>query len=124
MVFRINDDGDGYYLSLDFFKGIVQIRAWGHRSHGFVEEAFQYDQLQAAHYVPDKGLYKFSLIAYQQYIEFSINDRILLTLADDTYEQGRAGFYVENAEMRIHDLELKIITEPDTESYPMNIPNF
>ena len=62
-----------------------------------VEEAFKYEQLQSANYVPNKGPHTFTLVAYEQYIEFSLNGYVLLTLADDQYESGSAGFYVENA---------------------------
>ncbi len=124
LVFRINDEGDGYYLSLDFLKGLVQIRAWGRRPHGVVEEAFEYEQLQSAHYVPNKGTHTFSLIAYEQYIEFSLNGYVLLSLADDRYGSGRAGFYVENATMRISKMKLQKFNEIEMESYPLSIPNF
>ncbi len=92
MVFRINDEGDGYYLSLDFLKGLVQIRAWGRKPNGAVEEAFKYEQLQSANYVPNNGPHTFTLIAYEQYIEFSLNGYVLLTLADDQYESGERRF--------------------------------
>ena len=124
LVLRLNEEGDGYYLSLDLFKGIAQIRAWGHRPHGYVEEAFQYNQLQAAHYIPTAGPHDFRLLAYEQYLEFSLNGYVLLTLADDQFEQGQAGFYVENATMRVDDLTLKICDRPTTESYPTSMANY
>ncbi len=124
LVFRLDGEGDGYYLSLDFLKGLAQIRAWGRRPHGDVEEAFIYDQLQSAHYVPSKGPHSFSLIAYEQYIEFSLNGYILLSLADDRYQAGSAGFYVENAKMRIDKLIMTEFIETETDSYPVSIPNF
>lgn len=124
LVLRLNDQGDGYYLSLDLFKGIAQIRAWGHKSNGSIEEAFHYEQLQAAHYVPGDDPHPFRLIAYEQYLEFSLNGYVLLTLADDQFERGKVGFYIESAKMRIDNLKLKIYDRPETESYPSSIPNF
>ena len=124
LVFRLDDEGDGYYLSLDFLKGLVQVRAWGRRPHGMVEEAFKYDQLQSAHYVPDKGPHSFSLIAYEQYIEFSLNGYVLLSLADDQYDSGSVGFYVENAKIRLEKLVMQEFKELETENYPVSIPNF
>jgi beta-fructofuranosidase len=80
MVLHLDEDGDGYYISLDLLKGIVQIRAWGHKrgqeAEKVSEEAFYYEQLQAAHYTPADGVYPFQLLAYEQYVEFSFHGRI------------------------------------------------
>jgi beta-fructofuranosidase len=124
LVFRLNDEGDGYYLSLELFKGIAQIRAWGHKPHGTIEEAFHYDQLQAAYYEATSDPHPFCLVAYEQYLEFSLNNHILLTLADDQFQQGKVGFYVESARIRLDHLQLKVCTQPSTESYPGNIANY
>jgi beta-fructofuranosidase len=124
LVLRLNDEGDGYYLSLDLFKGIVQIRAWGHNSDGGIEEAFRYEQLQAAHYVAVAPPLPFRLVAYQQYLEFSLNGYVLLTLADDHFEQGRVGFYIESAKMRVDNLKLEVCERPASESYPTSMPNY
>ena len=124
LVFRTNKEGDGYYLSIDFFKGIVQLRAWGKKPNGKIEEAFEYRQLQAANYIPNNGPHSFSLIAYDQYLEFSLNGYVLLTLADDQYQKGSVGFYVENARLRINSLELKVCGKQKSENYPKHIPGF
>jgi beta-fructofuranosidase len=109
LVLRLNEKGDGYYLSLDPFKGIVQLRAWRHRQHGELEHAFEYEQLQAAHYVPTGPTLPFRLIAYEQYLEFSLNGYVLLTLADDHFRGGRLGFYVESARARVENLQLSTL---------------
>jgi beta-fructofuranosidase len=123
-LFRLNEQGDGYYLSLDLFKGIAQIRAWGHRPDGEVEAAYFYDQLQAAHYVPVQGPYSFRIVVHQQYLEFSLNGYVLLTLADNEFERGRVGFYAENAELRFEDLTLTVCDRPGAESYPRSMANY
>lgn len=126
LVLRLDENGDGYYLSLDLFKGIAQIRAWGRNPDGGIEESFYYNQLQAAHYVPASDPHPFRLVAYEQYLEFSLNGYVLLTLADDHYERGRLGFYVESGRMRVDDLRLHVCAHADTdlESYPADIPNY
>lgn len=124
LVLRLNENGDGYYLSLDLDKGIAQIRAWGHNVDGGFEESFHYEQLQAAHYVPTPDPHPFRLIAYEQYLEFSLHGHVLLTLADDQFRQGKVGFYVESAKMRVENLTLHECTQPETESYPEDVPNF
>jgi beta-fructofuranosidase len=128
MVLHLDEDGDGYYISLDLLKGIVQIRAWGHKrgqeAEKVSEEAFYYEQLQAAHYTPADGVYPFQLLAYEQYVEFSFHGRILLTLADDTFRSGRVGFYVEGGRMQVGNLELHLCQPPQTKSYPEDMPNY
>jgi beta-fructofuranosidase len=124
MVLRVDEKGDGYYLSLDVFKGLAQIRAWGHRDGGDIESAYFYEQLQAAHYVPHDGPLPFRLLAYQQYLEFSLDGFVLLTLADDRFEQGRVGFYVESARGRVDNLQLKICRPSAKASYPEGVANF
>lgn len=118
LVFRIDDEGDGYYLSLDLFKGIVQLRAWKHKPEGFLEEAFYYEQLQAAHYVPVADPHPFCLVVHEQYIEFSLHGHVLLTLADNHFENGRVGFYVESARIRIDNLTLETLQSTHPSSYP------
>jgi beta-fructofuranosidase len=124
LVLRLSEEGDGYYLSLDLFKGIAQIRAWGHKPDGGIEESFYYNQLQAAHYIPSGDPHPFCLIAYEQYLEFSLHGHVLLTLADDHFQQGRVGFYVESARLRIDELQLKVCGRPSTESYPGSMANY
>lgn len=121
LVLRLDDQGDGYYLSLDLLKGIAQIRAWRHNAPGDFEAAFHYEQLQAAHYIPQDGEHAFRLLAYEQYLEFSLDGYILLTLADDQCKRGRVGFYVESAGMEVTRLQLDVCDKPDEDSYPPNI---
>lgn len=123
-VLRLNDEGDGYYLSLDLFKGLAQLRAWRHKPDGRIEEAFHYEQLQAVHHGVCAAPYRFCLLAYEQYLEFSLNGYVLLTLADDQFEQGKVGFYVESATIRVDHLQLTICERPSTESYPTDLPNY
>jgi len=124
LVFRIDDQGDGYYLSLDIFKGIAQIRAWSHNPEGGIEGAFSYDQLQAGYYLATADPMPFCLLVYEQYIEFSLNGYVLLTLADDRFKKGRLGFYVESARIRIDALQLKVLRPPGSESYPTCMANY
>lgn len=117
LVFRLNEQGDGYYLSLDLFKGIAQLRAWFHKPDGGIEESFHYEQLQAAHYLAAKDPHTFCLIAYEQYIEFSLNGTVLLTLADNQFSEGRVGFYVESARIRVDHLCLKVCEGTGSDNY-------
>lgn len=124
LVLRLDEQGDGYYISLELDKGIVQIRAWGHNADGGFEESFHYEQLQAVHYVPVEGPHPFRLVAYEQYLEFSLHGVVLLTLADAQFAEGRTGFYVESAYVRVKDLTLHLCAASQGESYPEDVPNF
>jgi pimeloyl-ACP methyl ester carboxylesterase len=125
LVLHLDEAGDGYYLSLDLYKGVAQLRAWGHRGGEITEEAFDYEQLQAAHYIPSEHkVHSFQLIAYEQYLEFSFNGVVLLTLSDETFRKGHLGFYVESGKMRVENLSLQLCQPPETRSYPEEIPNY
>ena len=124
LVFRANDVGDGYYLSLDFFKGVAQIRAWKHKPDGAIEEAFYYKQLQQAFFVPEEEPHPFSLIAYEQYIELSLHGYVLLTLADPEFREGRVGFYVESGHMMLTNLKIRVCKSPTSEHYPDSVANY
>ena len=121
LVFRINEDGDGYYLAVDPSKGTVQLRAWGQRPRGNPEEEFAYEEVQSADYVPTTGPLSFRLIAYEQYLEFSLNGYVLLTAADDHYARGRAGFYVGDARVRVDRPVVKRLSASEDENFPVHI---
>lgn len=124
LALRLNEAGDGYYISLDLFKGIVQMRAWGHNETGGIEESFFYDQLQAVHYVPSGNRHDFSLLAYKQYLEFSLDGYVMLTLADDTFTEGQVGFYVESTQVSVDKLEMSVCGGEEKISYPEDLPNY
>ena len=109
LVLRVDEEGDGYYLSLELYKGIAQIRAWGKKPGGTMDNDFRYRQLQAGHYEAESGPAAFRLVAYEQYLEFSLNGYVLLSLADDEYQKGGLGFYVESAVMHVTDLAMGLL---------------
>jgi beta-fructofuranosidase len=124
LVFRLNEVGDGYYLSLDFFKGVAQIRAWKHKPDGAIEEAFYYKQLQQSFFAPKEEPHSFSLIAYEQYIELSLHGYVLLTLADKEFDTGRVGFYVESGHIMVVNLQLRTCISPASENYPESVASY
>ena len=117
LVMHLAGNGDGYYLSLDPFKGVVQIRYWAHKPEGGIEEAFDYRQLQASFHVPQPGPIPFSMISYGTYIELSLYGYVVLTLSDNRRRQGRAGFYAESSRLRVTGLMLETLTCPQADPY-------
>lgn len=109
MALRLDTRGDGYYLSLDLYKGIAQLRAWSAHPGGDVEEAFDYVPLQSNYYVAHGDPHPFTLLAYGAYLEFSLDGAVLLTLSDERFSEGRVGFYTESARLRVHGLTLDLL---------------
>jgi beta-fructofuranosidase len=122
LVMHLWGEGDGYYLSLDLAKGIAQIRYWATNTQGGIEEAFHYQQLQTANFVPRPGPVDFTLISYGSYIELSLYGHVILTLADDRHTSGRAGFYVESTRLRITGLTLETLESPPDRAYAAQTP--
>ena len=112
LVLRVNEQGDGYFLSLDLYKGMAQLRAWGHNPEGGHEGAFHYQQLQGSNFLPTPEPHRFSLLAYGQYLELCLNDYVILSLADDQFTRGRIGFYAEGAKLRVENLTLSAYGTP------------
>jgi beta-fructofuranosidase len=116
LVMHLQEGGDGYYISIDPLKGVTQIRYWAVNGAGALDVAFQYDQIQASHQIPQAGPIPFSLISFGNYIELSLYGQISLTLADDRLDEGRIGFYVESSTLRVSDLTLETLASPTTDS--------
>lgn len=116
MVLRVNDQGDGYYLSLDLLKGVAQLRAWGVNGPAESEHAFTYQQLQAGYFVSrDDGPWELEVLAHGMYLEVSINGYVTLSLVDDAYGEGRLGFYTESAKIELRDVNIERLHPPEQE---------
>jgi beta-fructofuranosidase len=116
MVLRVNDQGDGYYLSLDLIKGIAQLRAWGANQRAELEHAFHYNQLQAGHFVSrHEGPWELEVVAHGMYLEISVGGYIVLSLVDDTFCTGRFGFYTESVTLKVRDLQWSRLAPPTQE---------
>ncbi len=114
LVFRIDAESrDGYYLSLDLLKGVAQLRAWGTGADRIGEHMMQYRPLQSGYwYAEDRSNVAIELIAFGSYIELSINGRVVLSLADRSYETGLLGIYLETAEVRVSALKVERLAPP------------
>ncbi|MEM6459321.1 MAG: glycosyl hydrolase [Planctomycetota bacterium] len=116
MVLRVDDQGDGYYLSLDLFKGVAQLRAWGVNDGAELDHAFRYRQLQAGYFVSrDDGPWDLEVVAHGMYLEVSINGYVILSLVDETFGQGRIGFYTESAKVVVRGVTLQRLDPPRQE---------
>jgi len=114
LIFRLDrQTRDGYYLSLDLFKGVAQLRDWGTDHHATGERMMSFESLQSGYwYSETAGVAELQLIAWGSYIELSIDQRVVLSLASHAYREGAVGFYVESAEIELRDLKLCRLEAP------------
>ncbi|WP_168565602.1 glycoside hydrolase family protein [Crateriforma spongiae] len=114
ILFRIDrDTRDGYYLSLDLFKGVAQFRSWGSNGEGSGEEMMRFDSLQSGYWQNETpGKAKVRLLAFGSYLEFSIGDKVILSLADKAFSKGAAGFYIESGQLLVDHLHVDKLTPP------------
>lgn len=115
IVFRLDRQShDGYYLSLDLLKGVAQLRDWGTDSSATGEQMMRFATLQAGYWYTDPpGQVEVQLIAFGSYMELSLDGRVVLCLANSTYQQGAVGFYVESAELELRNVTLERLRPPD-----------
>lgn len=114
IAFRLDlETHDGYYLSLDLFKGIAQLRAWGSGPDGSGEEMMQFETLQANDWeMENRGQTELQRLAFGSYSELSIGGNVMLSLADQTFTDGCLGFCVESASVKLEQLTIDHFIRP------------
>jgi beta-fructofuranosidase len=114
LVFRIDAPSrDGYYLSLDLHKGVAQLRAWGTGEEGSGEHMMQFQSLQSGFwYSQIRTEANVQLIVFGSYIELSINGRVVLSLANKSFDSGQLGIYLETAEVSVSNIQLDRLASP------------
>lgn len=128
LVCDADEEGNGYYISLDVANGVVQIRAWGYNP-GNDKSNFVFNNIQT-HLFPSKvaKVYHFRLIRYGHYIEFAIDDIVKLTLIDYTYHGDYMGIYSASSvislrESVIHELPDQLNEYASQENALLSIDN-
>lgn len=114
LVFRVDRESrDGYYLSLDLLKGIAQLRAWGTNSAVSGDQMMQFRSSQTGFWYSEMRTgVNVQLIAFGSYIELSINGRVVLSLADQHFESGHIGIYLESATVEVSRIRLNRLDSP------------
>lgn len=114
LVFRVDPEThDGYYLSLDMHKGVAQLRSWKTGPPGSGERMMQFEGLQSGFWFSGGKLRAdVQLMAFGSYIELSINGDVLLSLADQSFDCGLAGFYLETAHLEMSGLRVERMKSP------------
>jgi beta-fructofuranosidase len=114
IVFRIDPTShDGYYLSLDLWKGLAQLRSWQTGPLGSGEETMQFRTLQSGNwYSRTPGEARVQMLAFGSYLELSVDGRVVLSLADQTFDAGLMGLYLETAHMQLSNVKLQRMRSP------------
>ncbi|MEZ6087855.1 MAG: glycosyl hydrolase [Pirellulaceae bacterium] len=114
LVFRIDPDSrDGYYLSLDVLKGVAQLRAWGTRRDVDGEQMMDFRSLQSAYWFSEsRTAVSVQLIAFGSYLELAVDGCVILSLADQTFDKGMLGIYLESACVRVNNIKLNRYSAP------------
>ena len=111
LVLNTNEDGDGYYISLDTVQGFAQIRAWAKLPENIYKD-YIFDNIQTNSFAPNEQLeYRFQLIRYGHYIEFSIDGVVTLSLVDGRFNNNMLGVYCESARVLLTDSSLHLLSE-------------
>jgi beta-fructofuranosidase len=109
-VFGLDEQLNGYFISIDGSHGLASIKAWGSRPERIFQN-YIYEDLQFAAFPPNpEGRYAFRLIRWGSYIELSLDGVVRLTLVDARFKGRTLGIYVESAEVALsapilHSLE-------------------
>lgn len=111
-VFGLDDQLNGYFISIDAVRGHTHVRAWGTRPERIFEN-YIYEDLQMATFPPNPdGRYAFRLIRWGSYIELSIDGIVRLTLVDARFKGRNLGAYVESAELTLTNTVLHALEPP------------
>ncbi|MGL1933446.1 MAG: hypothetical protein OCD01_00425 [Fibrobacterales bacterium] len=115
LVFDMDTQGNGYFLSLDCVNGLVQIRAWGfdesNPKSNFIFKNLQSNVFKVNH----NNTYEFKLVNYGNYIEVSIDGIVKISLVDYIYENDYIGLYCASSKVSLHDSHMYKINEPQEE---------
>ena len=123
LVYRADANShDGYYVSLDLMKGVAQWRAWGTGPLNSGEQMMRFHSLQSGYWHdPTPQEVRVRLLSFGSYHELCINENVILSLADTTFQEGMLGFYVETAKLRVDDLLVHRLSPPtQTEGHLAN----
>jgi len=73
----------------------------------------QFKSLQSGYWFSEnRGHAEVQLIVFGSYIEFSIDGRVILTLADQSFKTGLVGVYLETAQVRLSNVHLQRLASP------------
>ena len=115
LVLEADEDGNGYFISIDYVYGLLQIRSWGFNEtdthHNFIFDTLQTNSIKP----PKDHIVRFKLIRYGHYIELSIDEVVKLTLIDYRYNGPLIGLYSSSSVISLAESKLYAMSEPESE---------
>jgi len=115
LVVDADEEGNGYFISVDYVYGLLQIRSWGF-NEADTHHNFIFENLQTSNFKPPRDrTVKFKLIRYGHYIELSIDDVVKLTLIDYRYSGPLIGLYSSSSVISLEDSKLYLLSDPESE---------
>lgn len=115
LVFDMDDEGNGYFVSFNRINGEVKMRTWGFNPINH-RENFIFKDLQNSFYnAGNRNSFRFRLIRYGHYIELSVDEEVKLTLIDYAYSNKNIGLYAASSVIYLSNSGLKMLAEPEEE---------
>lgn len=122
LVCDMDDEGNGYFISLDITHGLTKIRSWGFNPRDN-KQNFIFNDIQSAVFqMTSESSLHFRLIRYGNYIELSINGIVKLTLMDYTFSGKYIGVYTASSVISVENSLLHFLPEL-REEYVQPEPN-
>lgn len=116
LVTDIDQNGNGYFISLDVSNGHTEITAWGFNPLDN-RQNFIFNNLQAGNFTTNEAkTYRFRLIRYGSYIELSIDGVVKLALVDYTYTGDGVGLFSASSVLSLQEITFSVLPDP-TEEY-------
>jgi beta-fructofuranosidase len=115
LVTDIDEDGNGYFISLDPLNGLVNIRTWGFNPLNTRQNFIFHDIQSGLFAITEKKSFQFKLVRYGNYIELSIDGFVRLTLMDYTFSGNNIGLYTCSSVITLQQSVLKSLPNPPGE---------
>ncbi|MFN4315625.1 MAG: glycosyl hydrolase family 32 [Chitinophagaceae bacterium] len=115
LVTDMDAEGSGYFISLNFLRGLVGIRAWGFNPVN-TKQNFIFNEIQTNVFTPRKtSTVHFRLIRYGNYLELALDGVVKLTLIDYTYSGSGIGLYSASSIVSLSESKLLMLPDPANE---------
>ena len=109
LVAHVDQEANGYFISIDLIEGFIQLRSWGYNPDNN-RQNFIFSNLQTnVCVVPPSGIIHFKLICYGNYIELSVDGEVKLTLMDYIWNGPGVGLYTTASSIVLEESVIKTL---------------
>lgn len=118
IAFRLDDQGGGYFINLAPDRTTVSLEKWLPTTDPFDGRPwFSVVRLQDATLrrpLEPRASHRFRLLAVGPYIEFSLDDELLIAALSGARQRGRIGLYASSGSVQGGDITLTPMTTPNS----------